>query len=246
MCVRTDFAVRGGSALERQAFSKNLTLYQPFMRDSLAGLQAQRLSQGPTQAANCCWRQGRWLERPHLRHEAVRTECSCRAAAWDLARVSKRPAHASDAHADSPSLLLPADNACELSSTGADSPEMQRAAPSACARCARTGSVNSAADTDVAGDTATRRTRRREAHLRATLQQRATAPPQAPQHTRVRGCKRGTAHLRPRRAALRASHPAAQERMDRACIRRAQPERARPQGRQEGACAGAAPHVPAK
>ena len=49
--MRTDFAVRGGSALERQAFSKNLTLYQPFMRDSLAGLQAQRLSQGPQTAA---------------------------------------------------------------------------------------------------------------------------------------------------------------------------------------------------
>ena len=44
--MRTDFAVRGGSALERQALSQDLTLYQPFVRDCLACLQEQRTRQG--------------------------------------------------------------------------------------------------------------------------------------------------------------------------------------------------------
>ena len=53
MCVRTDFAVGGGSALERQALSQDLPFYQPFVRDCLACLQAQRTRKGATKAARC-------------------------------------------------------------------------------------------------------------------------------------------------------------------------------------------------
>jgi len=38
VCVRTDFAVSGGSTLECQTLSKDLPLYQPFVRDGLACL----------------------------------------------------------------------------------------------------------------------------------------------------------------------------------------------------------------
>ena len=51
--VRTDFAVRGSSALECQALSQDLPLYQPFVRDCLACLQVRRTRQGAKKAARC-------------------------------------------------------------------------------------------------------------------------------------------------------------------------------------------------
>ena len=184
-------------------------------------------------------------ERPHLRHEAMRTECASRVAAWDSGRVSARPVHASNAHAVSPS-LLPADDACELSSTGADSPEMQRAARSACARTARTGGARSAADPAVTGDT-----------LRAArgAAKRTSGPLSGSalrRHRRRRSTRASAAASAARRISARAAqHCESFNRCLRKGVtervsRRAQPERARPQERKERADAALGCVVPAK
>lgn len=193
---RTNFAVCGRRALERQTLSKNLAIYQLLKRGpALACLQARVTGQGSARRrALLPGGHAGATSEAHRRHALEVPNRVCRVDAWNRAR-SARLGSRSESRVglrDSPS-LLPAEDVDVPSSAGADSPEKARAAASACARCRGHGSAPQPPPPPPrVRAQAERSLKRRETHQRAIL----AAPPQAPQHAGVRGRQSG-AHSAP-------------------------------------------------